>query len=110
MHYEPHWIELKKRERLFKWLFFLYLPVLGGVMFVMFIFVKLMTDYFFFSCAIIWIAGIVAAGLRCLAWKCPRCAHPFFRLLRPFAKRCSTCGLWKWSLKADVGKYAPLKR
>ncbi len=117
MSFEPQWVELKKRERLFKWLFFLYLPVLGGVLFVMFLFVRLMTDYFFFSCAVLWIAAIVGAGLRCLNWLCPRCAHPFsikihrngLRWPKPFTDRCASCGLWKWSLKGDVGKYAPVK-
>lgn len=117
MSYELRWVELKKRERLFKWLFFLYLPGMGGVVFMMFLFVRLMTDYFLISCAVLWVGAIVVAGLRCLNWRCPRCAHPFstkifqngLRLPRPFTERCASCGLWKWALRPNDGKYAPVK-
>ncbi len=56
--------------------------------------------------AIAWFVATAAAFVWWGLWPCPRCGRPFSLLrgiVHPLARRCSHCGLPKWSIDPSAG-------
>lgn len=118
MNYEEPWVAFKKSERLFHVLLLSYIPGMVVVLLLMTHFAVLARDWVFLLVGLAWLAAFGIAGARCLLFRCPRCVHPFFikrawgwaRFYNPLARRCLNCGLWKWALTPEGGRYAPAKK
>ena len=110
-NYEPYWLELKRRERVFNLLFWLYVPAFVVAVLLFDRFVHALTPWLFLIFSTGWMLGLCWFGIQVLAWRCPRCMGTYFsrallpggllRRVNPFTRRCLHCGLRKWTLTPD---------
>lgn len=102
------WDEFRKLRRDWLLLLALYVPVCFGVLWLSGRLFESATPAFVF--AIAWVIALGVQGFRMVFWPCPRCGHPFlwpggFLAIK---RRCSYCGLKKWSTTGEATVSVPM--
>jgi len=105
---EYSWDEFRKLRRGWLLLLALYIPVgisVGWLSLRLFESAKPA-----FGLAIAWMVALGIQGFRLIFWPCPRCGKPFLMPWGVFTikRRCSHCGLKKWSRTAEATVIAPM--
>lgn len=89
---EPSWRDFRTRDRLVWWIAAGFAPGMAALMIAVPMIGAEVDQRWVVYVAAVWLIAYVAASRYRLAFRCPRCAHPFFEKNKD-AQSCGSCGL-----------------